>query len=144
MKEKLQILEEQIRKDLPRLLEPTDGCLFKGKTGIIHTLVGYNDVNEKFVFKCMDTEFNELFNYIEEINFEIIGHDILLSDVLDWLKIKQFFIDDIYVDFDGYFGLLDMSYEKFKCFKVHWNLSNPYLKDQSDKLIDFLYNLIDE
>lgn len=136
-KEKLHTLETNIRQVLPRLLEPTDGCLFKSKTGVIHTLVGYNDVNEKFVFKCMDTEFNELFNSIEKIDFEIIGHEILLSDVLDWFDKIHFKPEESITMFDEI-----IAEQGITSIVSLWDFSKKYLSEQPEILIDFLYKIL--
>lgn len=125
MKTKLQILEEKIRKDLPRLMELGEGCRVKladhKKTSDPNNII---KMVNAFTFKSEDI-------------VEIIGHDILLSDVLDWLKTlrKNFKLDsDILVVFVDAFTLK----------KSNINLSKPYLKDQSEELIEFLYNLIEK
>lgn len=121
MKTKLQILEEQIRKDLPRLMELGDGCCVKladhKKTSDPNNII---KMVNAFTFKSEDI-------------VEIIGHDILLSDLLKWIYLKKgdvdcFFNDDGLWLFDEYF----------------WDLNKPHLKDQSEELIEFLYNLIEK
>lgn len=62
---------------------------------------------------------------------EIIGHDVLLSDVLNWK------------DKNG--GIWDISNGNITyCQEIVrlWDLSKPTLKDQSDELIDFIYFLV--
>lgn len=72
-----------------------------------------------------------------------IGHEPKLNDVLEWFeKMRQlpedtFFQDVFFQTNSGKFleiygdsGLL-----------AKWDLTKPYLKDQSDELIDFLYDL---
>lgn len=142
--EKLQTLEKQIRKDLPRLLQPTEGCwvFLKGYNNslfkIVHRRAKEFLVDDYQGHKPRTYENKKFFEW-----FEIVGHDILLSDVLEWLgKFFYFRINQegiIYKEFDSYFqGELDRDY--IEVGKIDFSKSR--LSDQSKELINFLYNLI--
>lgn len=153
---KLQILEKQIRKDLPRLMEVSEGCYLKNYgSGKMYRVMGregeicfLQDINN---LKSSSLEITEstAINY-----FEVIGHNILLNDVLEWIAkqneglhldieyevkdnllkiIVRQDIDDVYSDFSK-------TYTEYYI----WDLSKISLADQSDELKEFLYELIDE
>lgn len=124
--EKLQAVTEQIRKDIPRLMELSEGCeitSFSGDTlKIIHNYVSKDG---------------------EPASYYIKGHEPMLSNILEWFEKRRqlpedtFFQDVLfqtnngkYLEIYGDSGLL-----------AKWDLSKPYLKDQNDELIGFLYNL---
>lgn len=156
MKEKLEILEKEIRKVLPRLLELSMGCKL-WKDGYFYTYIGklipeidvrytnpyhlhhfyseefIKDKKETFLYAIGDNKFK---------NYKIIGHDILLSDVLEWLKELE--LSDKIGTFEIGFTPMGRFAIKQKETIVFWDLSKPYLKDQSEKLIEFLYNLIEK
>ncbi|WGU68233.1 hypothetical protein QIU19_13360 [Capnocytophaga canimorsus] len=79
--------------------------------------------------------------------FEIIGHEIMLNDVLVWLKIKtgcdiskgRYAVlpngEFVFIEYEQQEG-----FDIVKTF-ISWNLSSPYLKDQSEELIKFLYDI---
>lgn len=145
---KLQSVTEKIRKDTPRLMEISEGCEINYK-GLKYKIVKHlpQKLAEDVELVAIENigEFpNVIYLCKYEDNFEIIGHEPMLNDVLEWVKSNQFFIDDLYVDNDGFFGLLDFCYEKFKSLKLQWDFSKPYLKDQTEELIEFLFNLIKE
>ncbi|MFJ1491866.1 hypothetical protein, partial [Capnocytophaga canis] len=101
-------------------------------------------------------------DFVEE-EYTIIGHDIMLNDVLEWLNhiiyekcipindlgysgmVKQFYVkgDDGSIIFE----ILDLKNPDLGLDTIRygvWNLSSIYLKDQSEELIKFLYNLVKE
>lgn len=87
--DKLQILEKQIRKDLPRLMELREGVLLRDKiTNQILKITYLKKDRFSFVnIKTGDVSSNNLVKNIDE-DFEIIGHDIMLNDVLDMFIVK--------------------------------------------------------
>lgn len=135
-------LEAKIRKDLPRLLEPTVGCkltlLYQDGKGEDTTIIENNDSWCKLLFS------NRVDFYDKDIVDKsiIIGHDIILSDVLEWLSKTPKNFRKVLIDDDGFIYKFTMGgvIELIENFK--WDLSKIYLKDQSEELIDFLYNLI--
>lgn len=153
--EKLKLVTGWIRQDIPRLMELSDGCWVRKK----RLLYPEFEENEYFYNHIRGVYQGDksyiLFSYDEDgevgqssvdkdyldKHFEVVGHEPMLNDVLEWVKLNQFLIDDLYVDEDGYFGLIDYGLREFKCLNAHWDLSKRYLKDQSDEVIEFLYNL---
>lgn len=146
--EKLHTLETTIRKSIPRLMEVSEGCILKRKSHfeLYSDYVILKIKRDDFsTYTEIDGKHKGSFSIENEKlldHFEIIGHDILLSDVFEWLgTLFNFTIDHkgvIYQEFDYYFeGGLDRDYNEVA--KV--DFSKPYLKDQSEEFWDFLYNL---
>jgi len=144
--EKLQIVTQQIRKDIPRLMELSMGCILKNYgTGKIYFLIAKNGeicfLQDTSDFKLSPLELTEstAVNY-----FEVIGHNILLSNILEWLEISKGCdmgkVCDYYISDEGVLTRKnqDNSYD----FISEIDLSKPYLKNQSEELINFLYELI--
>lgn len=138
--EKLHAVETAIRKALPRLMKPTEGCLVifrnvknKKQSGKIL----YNFGQDFYRIFCK----NESDEYLRRRNeVEILGHDILLNDVLEWLKELE--LSNKIKSFEIGFTPMGQFVIKQKEVIVFWDLSKPRLADQSEKLINFLYNLI--
>lgn len=127
-KEQLHAVETAIRKAIPRLLEPTEGCKlnFKKKY-FLESVEGQVIKNYNKYVLVYSKEYDDTFLRAIE-HCEIFGHDILLSDVLEWLKTIS-----IGSGIDT---------EKLHKILYYWDLSKPRLTDQSEELINFLYNLI--
>ena len=130
--EKLNELTTEIRKAIPRLMELSEGCEIKTQSGTKYKIYleeesFYNCFNEKVVTTSMTKP-------LSTHSYTIIGHEPLLNDVLEWLKIKGIKIsdttDDLLLCFGGY---------KHYSF---WDLSKLKLSDQSPELINFLHDLI--
>lgn len=139
--EKLAEVTAQIRKEVPRTMELKEGCLLYNKSN-----------KDRFKIIDIDANFDEYTclknkKYITSISFKdinlytIIGHEIMLNDVLEWLSkidkpYRACFIDEL-----GFISRLnfDMTMEVNG---VKWNLQSSYLNiDQSEEMINFLYNL---
>lgn len=139
--EKLQIITQQIRKDIPRLMELSKGCIIKSNdVGTEYKIVGTLG-KLCFIFNGVRVDDIHISNILK--HFKIIGHEPMLNDVLEWFeKMRQLpedtFFQDLffqtnngkYLEIYGDGGLIEK-----------WDLSRPYLKDQSEELINFLYNL---
>lgn len=145
---KLQILEKQIRKDLPRLTELRKGCkfIYKDENRFEYEIVQEYHLSVKY-FKAVCDK-----NHTIDINektddIKIIGHDILLSDVLEWLEETRpnsnltIELNRVSSIRKGYSMTLFIQFDDLDC---DWYLSKPYLKDQNEELIEFLYDLIEE
>lgn len=146
--EKLKIVEERIKKDIPRLMEPTEGCLVIHRNTLIKIL--YEDGNH---YKAVTVEWDEPKYWIldKDAEYTIIGHEIMLNDVLEWankykgscksgeyyieLNSSGHFIHKYISDFTDRYGGISIL---FTC-KI--NLSEFRLKDQPEELINFLYEL---
>lgn len=136
-----EILKQKIQQALPRLMELTDGCVFKylpnkviGLTfdakifnvsggGQIADTGDYSDVYVDF-FSYYDGAETLIIDEVE--NFEILGCDPMLNDVLEWVK------NSSTLDIFNEHIVLNSILKK-------WDLSKPYLKDQSEELIDYLF-----
>lgn len=137
----LEELTQDIREKLPRLKELTIGTIIKSKmedrrnfiTVDAYYEIGYS---EEYGLCSADDNHVNIDGYTYNANsFEIIGKNPMLNDVMEWFK---------YSDMrDG----INMMYEWIWVDTVKevlrlWNLSKPYLKDQSPELITFLHRLI--
>lgn len=127
-KEQLHAVETAIRKAIPRLLEPTEGCKlnFKKKY-FLESVEGQVIKNYNKYVLVYSKEYDDTFLRAIE-HCEIFGHDILLSDVLEWLKT---------ISIGG-----GIDTEKLHKILYYWDLSKPRLTDQSEELMNFLYNFI--
>lgn len=137
---KLEQLTEEIKKELPRLMELTDGCIIKTPHwNIFIQMYEKNKYDDYYIFGS--SIFNDNYdkicsvaNIYKEFSKEtsIIGHPILLSDVLDFIYKSNAYI---YSKTGEDVAMIH------KCI-YHYDLSKPYLKDQSEELIDYLHSLI--
>lgn len=121
----LEKLENDIREKLPRLQELTEGCivLYNSKPHVLVNVVQTHDEYELYIKGRSSFTTGSRF-------LTPIGHDILLSDVLEWLCHNE---NSFNIECNRN-GICFMSY----C----WNLSKPYLKDQPKELIYYLASLI--
>lgn len=136
-----ELLKDKIQNTIPRLKEFTNGCkiysphwnMFKQKFEsdqfdeyyIFNGFV-YNDDNEKF---CKVSEIENDFR-LDKCKF---GTDPILSDVLEWLKGLHTEIHSI----NKYGHFHDRVWNGV----YSWDLSKPYLQEQSQELIDYLCTL---
>ena len=125
-------VEARIRKDIPRLMELREGCLV-GKDNEVFRIEENPKGDGYYVGRYF-------YLYEESIaeRYEIIGHDIMLNDVLEWgLMNKLFNVELIHktLRMKPYKNLLHLNdYGR-------WDLSKSYFKNQSAELVKFLYNL---
>lgn len=124
----LERLEKDIREKLPRLMELTEGCVINYK----HS--DANVINKRGSEYCL-VKASGIVEWVKDyviINYRIIGHDPMLSDVLEWYSFTNgLCFDPPRQSIYGFY---------FKTFA--WDLSKPHLKDQSQELIDYLASLI--
>jgi len=128
----LTTLENAIYNSIPRLRELSVGC---------EILVDKNILSNDLVIEVVvDLHKNKNFVVLKRGIYQIdmintiIGHPILLNDVLEWLNnIKSINVYQLYPS-----GRL---FKNSKYFET-WNLSKPKLSDQSQELIDALTELI--
>lgn len=152
--EKLLLVENSIRKALPRLLELSMGCKL-WKDGYFYTYIG--KLIPEIDFRYTDPYYLHHF-YSEEIvqnkketflyaignkkfkHYKIIGHDILLSDVLEWLgRVEHKASIHSRAEFVVF---VKKGKYTFTRYSACIDFSKPYLKDQSEAFWNFLYNLI--
>jgi len=139
-----EILKDKIIKEVKILKELTNGCLLLCKVSIekyglikdeeYKYLSFIDDDNLKLTFYNVE-------KYIGKFNdiFLIVGKEPMLNDVLLWHSSNSI---DKYSHFEvskgeAYFSI----YDGEKTESLVWNLSKPYLKDQSSELIEWLSTL---
>ena len=144
--EKLNELTTEIRKAIPRLMELSDGCEIKIQYDVSFFITG----------KAFDTYYAVSvngcnFKTLDSIDImEKIGHEPLLNDVLQWLKIIETNFD---IEYKGVYAIScygnifciqeNINEEPFyKTMLINWDLSKSKLSDQSPELINFLHDLI--
>lgn len=134
---KLDLLKQSIRKNIPSLMEIGKGLLFLRKR------IDAPDELEDILEFCGSSTYSVIYHNSEIDHFgrfdkkqplgKIIGKEPMLNDVLAWFKLSKY----EYAHFEGHYFLIYNGDEK--CDPIEWDLSKPYLKDQSEQMIDFLY-----
>ena len=141
--QKIEALSNEIRKDLPYLMELSEGCLIEDvNTNETHKVNSFH-VQVGNVIRLHTTDLSNTFGGGSSFNYilnhhKIIGHEPMLNDVLVWMKLikqKRAYL----ISFFGRF--YDRNIDEID---ICWNLEKPYLKDQSEELINFLYSLIEQ
>jgi len=143
MENNLQDLENAIYNSIPRLRELSVGCQVDFKDAK-YPMTLFSKANG--LLRFIDKNGTSYAWPEEETKgfMKIIGHPILLNDVLEWLRLID--KDKDYYSIDYFGNLLKFNYDsEYICWektKMNWNLSKPALKDQSQELIDALTELI--
>lgn len=152
--EKLHAVETAIRKALPRLIELSHGCLIRYWDNRIYTMVLNTPREIAFIDRNID---HCSFQVIkpDQINVieEVIGHDILISDVLEFLGKKGKNINYDYSVINLSNNILNVnlvtqiSDVEHHAYEEIWDkfeidLSKPRLADQSEELINRLYSFL--
>lgn len=155
--EKIYALETVIRKEIPRLMELSYGCLMKFWDNTIYTTVLNTPREIAFIDRNRDHCTFQVIEPHQTNVIEVIGHDISLSDVLEWLNTEKIINSlcerishtghNAFVSLiqDGY---LDISYYSHE-YEISlssrlgkWDLSKQSLKDQSEELINSLHRFL--
>ncbi|MFK8377556.1 hypothetical protein [Capnocytophaga canimorsus] len=141
--EKLAEVTAQIRKDIPRLMEFKEGFIIENNSTQVKLL--FPNYEFDFEKECNVHLFvnTEIFWYLTDEDLKeckFIGHEIMLYDVLEWLSLCKKSL--YFIDSECGFGILDVDCHRFYHFKFDINLKSPYLKDQHEKLIKFLYGVM--
>ena len=136
MENKLKELTDAIRNALPRLMVIEKGQIFHSKYygDIVATRIGKHSekVCSIYGFDLKDGLPRD--NYYPR-DIELVGKNPQLNDVLEWfLSIKN---DSML--FTSTCGNIFLGLHKDKQI---WDLSKPFLKDQSEDLINFLHSII--
>lgn len=160
--DKLKIITDNIRQKLPRLMELEEGCLVEIKINeyvsyiskVIGTTGGNQiadtgDYDDFYIILNSDFEGYEK-RYADDEDVEIIGKEPMLTDVLEWAENTDKYLNSFLVltiDFYGSICNIDHDSEHLNIIgygeNIKWDLTKPYLKDQSKEVIDFLYNFIE-
>lgn len=141
--EKLHTLETTIRKSIPRLMEVSEGCILKRKSHfeLYSDYVILKIKRDDFsTYTEIDGKHKGSFSIENEKlldHFEIIGHEILLSDVLDWFDKIHFKPEESITMFDEI-----IAEQGITSIVSLWDFSKKYLSEQPEILIDFLYKIL--
>lgn len=144
--QKIEILSNEIRKALPYMMELSEGCIVEYFSNATRYRVNGidNSSKKRTTLYCSDlsTQYKQSSTFTYNSNYyEIVGHEPMLNDVLAWLINfdYKYFEDTVYLSHTlGQCGFTSESIS----FYYPWNLEKPYLKEQSEELINFLYSLI--
>lgn len=141
--EKLKAVTTAIRERLPYLMKLEEGCKI---------IEEYNNYEGVIIDKTFN-EFGKLSGYyilwkndfsrdytLEECKqLKIIGKEPMLNDVIDFLTRRNDYLS-FTTEYSAWGRKSYLSiYEDFE-----WDLTKPYLKDQSEELINWLYDLINK
>lgn len=141
---KIEALSNEIRKALPYLMELSEGCLIEDTYNSIIYKVSIsaerNILNEKYI-QVFSLDIKNKFTLKGVVvckHHKIIGHEPMLNDVLAWLDLVKHNEVPCIISFTGTF--YDANIDEIG---ISWNLEKPYLKNQSNELINFFYSLIE-
>ena len=143
-------LTADIREKLPRLKQLENGTLLKCLINDRSNDLVSNTFFEIGRENCLYGGYNiEISGYDYEIgkDFEIIGKEPMLNDVLEWhskqhSKNSHFEVFNIVMNDVKHPAGVFLDYSEEDTARFIWDLSKPYLKDQSPELIKFLHGLI--
>lgn len=127
-------LTKEIRSKIPELMEFKAGCLIKDE--LCTYIILDSDYQDDVYYQDLET-FAIYHDYKDEIikNCDIIGVEPKLQDVLNWIKIIR-----VDTEIDGVKELISITF--YGAIVKDWDLSKPFLKNQSQELIDNLAGLI--
>jgi hypothetical protein len=160
----LSVVRDAIRKDIPRLMQlkpyceiivPKDFSQQHFSYTIINILESNSYINNKKTWEgnILHNEMTQIVTVKNNaISYELeryavkdciwYGQEPMLNDVLEWLKIKNDYTDEYALTIGGDFLKMDFTQSQLGLINHYsnprWDLSKPYLKDQSNKLIEFL------
>lgn len=124
----LQQLEAKIRQALPRLQELSDGCKIDYYENIytigVDCTLGLNS----------QIEVDENMTIFSD-EYDIIGHEIYLSDALQYLTIYYS------IDGSGILKKYDTKHRSHIPLDCQFDISKPLLKDQTKEVIEYLNGL---
>jgi len=138
------LLKQRIQEAIPTLMDWSIGNIIKQiegeNSGDIYT-IGYDcwlTSNGKYIELDDSLEYNLS-------DFILIGKEPMLNDVLEWLKSISEYTDKYCITIGGDFLKMNFIQSSFELINSHtnprWDMSKPYLKDQSTELIEWLSTL---
>ncbi len=138
--EKLQAVTADIRKQLPRLMKLEKGCLLRMKiSNIIGEIIGVGS-KENYIVLGEDEVIPDYYLKKNLYIYKIIGKEPMLTDVLEWLNILN--VKAEITDRGMLYAIKKDNIPMRDYISVKIDLSKPYLKDQSEELINFLYKFL--
>ena len=138
-------IEEQIKNDIPRLMELRQGCFLTLKNS--NTKFVINFINNGGWYCLQDLELNTTSMFSKEDvekYFTILGQEITMNDLYEWLRLKDcgFQLRGISYRQDFKQGELNIYNNLYIDRNFIIDLSSNYLKDQVKELFEFLITLI--
>lgn len=124
--DKLKELRNDIHLKIPRLMDDGVGQIYE-RGGDIFAMISYDPIRESCIlFDGKDASQW----YLSEIQtrFQPLGMDPMLNDVLECLQ--EYYLKNNLIDVNNVEPTISL-----------WDLSKPYLKDQSPEFINSLYDL---
>ena len=144
------LFKQKIQDKIPKLLEMSKGQLFTIKNmpfhyEFLHFI--YNDDEEIVEIATLYNGEVDVFDYDYFTNQQITiyGKEPMINDVLEWVKLISEYTDEYCITIGGDFLKMNFIQSSFELINSHtnprWDLSKPYLKDQSYELIEWLSTL---
>lgn len=133
----LKSIINDIHKHIPSLLEIKRGQRFYSKYYGEIVATNVTKTTHKDTYSIYGFDVNDGLprdNYYP-IDLTLIGLEPTLNDVLLWFNIKKY----KYAHFESYYFSI---YNGEEYETIDWDLTNPYLKNQSEELIRFLFEEI--
>lgn len=132
----LEELTREIREKLPRLMELKDGQRIIALKSDEPNDIYVGDIDTIGISAIL-LESGEIeiggYEYQIGVDYGVVGLEPMLNDVLEWLGLMGV----EYISYDGQLYI----YKEIETGFI-WDLSKPYLKDQSPELITFLHSLL--
>lgn len=126
--DKLKELTNDIHLKIPRLMDDKVGQIYERGGDIFKCVLVQTGVVGDTLYYLMDLQDFQISSYYEseiQTKFQPLGMEPMLNDVLEYLYI-----------------LPPMERHNIQTLINFWDLSKPYLKDQSKETIDFLCKLL--
>ena len=127
--DKLKELRNDIHLKIPRLMDDGVGQIYErySKGDYFWTMISYDPIKEICIL--FDGERSSQW-YLSEIQtrFQPLGMEPMLNDVLEYLQ--EYHLKNNLIDINSIEPTISL-----------WDLSKPYLKDQSPEFINSLYDL---
>lgn len=132
---KYQELKTKILKELQHLCKLEPNQIFNSKyyDDIVAVKITPLENNIYHVYGFDIKEGLPRSNYYPR-DLSLVGKDPVLSDILLWFKLQNY----KYAHFENNYFCV---YDSEETYKIEWNLTNHYLKEQSEELIDFLLEI---
>lgn len=140
----LEELTADIREKLPRLMELEVGCIVEWDNWSGTVL---NDGNPLHILWKNSGGIVTYFKDEMSLFSKVIGKEPMLNEVLEWhskqhSKNSHFEVFNIVMNDVKHPAGVSLDYSQEDTARFIWDLSKPYLKDQSPEVIKFLHGLI--
>lgn len=124
--DKLKELTKDIHLKIPRLMDDGVGQIYERFDGY-HTMIHHNKFTDSCILfdgeRCRQWYLSEI-----QTRFQCLGMEPMLNDVLECLQ--EYYLKNNLIDVNNVEPTISL-----------WDLTKPYLKDQSPEFINSLYDL---